>query len=146
MTTDPPFTPSAPQRALDELRQIRRLLHHRARLGQRGDGSDRRHRRLSGPRPNRAYRLAWHLAGGRERSLCPGTAGILHKDRTARLPLRSEPARRFFLGLGPPLLVGTLLTGVFWSHHLAELLPAAWLLLYGYGVATGGQRRSRSCR
>lgn len=67
-----------------------------------------------------------------------GLLAIFHKARAARLPLRSGPARQFFLGLGPPLLAGALLTLLFWKHQLADLLPALWLLLYGCGIVTGG--------
>jgi len=144
MTTDPPFPPPAPQRALDELRQIRQTLERAgsftavpgwANVGVGLIGATAAYLAHGQTQPA-AWLGTWLGAAGLAFAL--GLLGILHKARTARLPLRSEPARRFFLGLGPPLLVGALLTGVLWSHHLAELLPAVWLLLYGCGVVTGG--------
>lgn len=62
-------------------------------------------------------------------------------DRKARgqeTSLLSGPARKFILGLTPPLLVGALLTFVFYRAGMMRDVPGMWLLLYGTGVVTGG--------
>ncbi len=54
------------------------------------------------------------------------------------LPLFSGPARKVALGLAPPLVAGTFLTFLLFRAGLQSALPAAWLLLYGAGIITGG--------
>ena len=60
------------------------------------------------------------------------------KARRQETSLLSGPARKFILGLTPPLLVGALLTSVFYRAGLMGDIPGVWLLLYGTGVVTGG--------
>ena len=56
-----------------------------------------------------------------------------------RAPTSSyQPFRNFALGLSPPLVAGAALTAVFWREGLHELIPGAWLLLYGTGIVTAG--------
>jgi hypothetical protein len=60
------------------------------------------------------------------------------KARRQETTLLSGPARKFILGLTPPLLVGILLTFVFYRAGMMRDVPGMWLLLYGTGVVTGG--------
>jgi hypothetical protein len=54
------------------------------------------------------------------------------------LPLFSGPARKVALGLAPPLVAGAFLTFLLFRAGLQSALSAAWLLLYGAGIMTGG--------
>jgi hypothetical protein len=67
-----------------------------------------------------------------------GLAATVRKARHAGLPLGSRPARKFALGLAPPLAAGALLTLALHRAGETALLPAVWLLLYGVAVVTGG--------
>jgi len=67
-----------------------------------------------------------------------GAAALVRKARSAKTPLLSQPARRFFLSFVPPIVVGALLTAVLYRGGLWQALPGTWLLLYGTGVVTGG--------
>ncbi len=69
-----------------------------------------------------------------------GVAGIamLHKAERAHQSLTSGPAKKFALGFAPPLLVGALLTLVFYKAQLVPMVPALWLLLYGVAVLAAG--------
>ncbi|MGH9804687.1 MAG: hypothetical protein ACRD4D_05910 [Candidatus Acidiferrales bacterium] len=83
-----------------------------------------------------AWLVCW-LAGAGLASVV-GAAAVVHKARRAGLPLGSGPARKFALAFVPPLLVGALLTAALWRAGLPELLPGAWLLLYGTAVTAAG--------
>ena len=65
------------------------------------------------------------------------TAGYQKAARQGMLPF-SRPAKKFLLALAPSLLTGALLTLVFARAGLHAELPAAWLLLYGMGIVSGG--------
>ncbi|MEO7457137.1 MAG: hypothetical protein ABIY52_12815 [Gemmatimonadaceae bacterium] len=60
------------------------------------------------------------------------------KARAAKLPLWSEPARKIVFSFAPPMLVGALLTLVFYERGLLPLLAGVWMLLYGVGVVAAG--------
>ena len=63
---------------------------------------------------------------------------ILWKANRRGLPVFSGPGQKVALGLLPPMLAGALLTFPLFRGGLQSALPAAWLLLYGAGIATGG--------
>ena len=63
---------------------------------------------------------------------------IIHKARSAKMPLVSGPARKFVLSFSPPMVVGALLTLVLYRQGLIEMIPGMWLLLYGTAVVAGG--------
>ncbi|MDA0301947.1 MAG: hypothetical protein O2822_05415 [Chloroflexi bacterium] len=69
------------------------------------------------------------------------TAGLLatlHKARGGWARLLAAPARKFLLGLAPPLAVGGVLTFVLQRDGLLELLPGMWLVVYGAAIASAG--------
>jgi hypothetical protein len=47
-------------------------------------------------------------------------------------------ARRFLLGLTPPLVAAAILSIVLFSAGLTTAIPGTWLLLYGAAVVSGG--------
>lgn len=81
-----------------------------------------------------------------EAAVAIGLAGtaMLYKAERARQSLTSGPAKKFALGFAPPLLVGALLTLVFYRAELVPMVPALWLLLYGVAVVAAGAFSVRS--
>lgn len=67
-----------------------------------------------------------------------GLLACTWKANRRGLPLFSGPARKVALGLAPPLVAGAFLTFLLVRSGLGSALPAAWLLLYGAGIMTGG--------
>ena len=67
-----------------------------------------------------------------------GLLACTFKANRRGLPLFSGPARKVALGLAPPLVAGAFLTFLLFRSGLSSALPAAWLLLYGAGIMTGG--------
>lgn len=67
-----------------------------------------------------------------------GLLGTLHKARGRRQRLLAAPARKFALGLAPPLVAGGVLTIVLQRAGLLEFLPGMWLVVYGAAVAAAG--------
>jgi hypothetical protein len=67
-----------------------------------------------------------------------GLLACTWKANRRGLPLFSGPARKVVLGLAPPLVAGAFLTFLLFRAGLESALPAAWLLLYGAGIMTGG--------
>lgn len=60
------------------------------------------------------------------------------KARRARLPVLSQPARRFALSFSVPMLAGAALTAGLFRAGATSLVPGTWLLLYGTAVMAGG--------
>lgn len=60
------------------------------------------------------------------------------KARKTATPLFSGAGRKVVFSLSPPLIVGALLTAIFFRKGITSVIPAVWLLLYGTGVVTGG--------
>lgn len=71
-------------------------------------------------------------------SLGIAVVATTRKARAAGESLLAGAGRKFAWNLTPPLLVGGLLTVAMTSSGATDLLPGAWLLLYGTGVVTGG--------
>lgn len=67
-----------------------------------------------------------------------GVVAMTAKSRAAGQSLGSGPGRQFAFSFVPPLIVGALLTPVFYTAALTDRLPGTWLLLYGAAVITGG--------
>lgn len=67
-----------------------------------------------------------------------GLLACTWKANRRGLPLFSGPARKVALGLAPPLVAGAFLTFLLFRSGFQSALPAAWLLLYGAGIMTGG--------
>lgn len=67
-----------------------------------------------------------------------GGLAMARKARAQGVRLSRGVGRRFLLSLSPPLAAAALLTLGLARAGLLELVPAAWLLLYGAGVITGG--------
>jgi len=60
------------------------------------------------------------------------------KAAALRIPLLSEPARKFVFSFSPPIAVGAALTAVLSAEGQTALLPGVWLMLYGAAVVTAG--------
>ena len=71
-------------------------------------------------------------------ALLIGALAVGRKTRAKGQPFRSGPNRRFALGFAPPMVAGALLTVALYRTGATGLLPGAWLLLFGAGVASGG--------
>jgi hypothetical protein len=84
----------------------------------------------------RAWLAAWLIEALIAVAIAVPTA--VHKARRAQLPLLAGPGRKFALSFAPPILVGALLTLVFFRLEALAVLPGVWLLLYGTAVVTGG--------
>jgi len=67
-----------------------------------------------------------------------GVMAMARKARRTGVSLLGTPARKFALGLTPPLIAGAVLTVVLVRGGAAAALPGAWLLLYGAAVVSGG--------
>ena len=66
-----------------------------------------------------------------------GLLAALHKARGWQR-LLAAPARKFVLGLAPPLAAGGVLTIVLQRDGLFDLLPGMWLVVYGAAIAAAG--------
>lgn len=83
-----------------------------------------------------AWLAVWLVEG--VLAIAIGGAGIWRKARQAGLPVLSGPARKFTTSFLPPLLVGALLTLVFYRSGNIQPVGGMWLLLYGTAIVAGG--------
>lgn len=67
-----------------------------------------------------------------------GLITLFRKARSSGTSLSASPARRFALGIMPPVLVGALLTYAATQANAWELLAPIWLCCYGIGVLGAG--------
>jgi len=67
-----------------------------------------------------------------------GAIGIALKARRRGVPLDVGPARRFALGLTPPIVAGGALTFACVRADAWSLIPPIWLLCYGIAVLGAG--------
>lgn len=67
-----------------------------------------------------------------------GASASFWKARKAETSVLSSPARKFVLGLFPPMLAAAVLSIVIYRAGMYDLLPGLWLLLYGAGIVTAG--------
>lgn len=83
---------------------------------------------------------AWFAVWMSEAAISAVIAGwtMYRKAHASDTSLLSRPGRKLIINLAPPMLVGALLTVVFYRAGLQAQLPGLWLLLYGTGVVTGG--------
>ncbi|MCA1635525.1 MAG: hypothetical protein LC802_17990 [Acidobacteria bacterium] len=143
-TSDEP-PPALHDRAMDNLRFIRETMERAASFtavpgwGQFAIGITALFAALVASQQKKSP-AAWLAVWFAEAVVSLGIAGwAMHrKARAAATPLLSQPGRKLVINLSPPMLVGALLTVVFYREGLAGLLPGLWLLLYGTGVVTGG--------
>ncbi len=144
MAPDDPLPTPTPQRALDELRQIRQAMERAGSFtavpgwGNVGIGLIGLTAAFVAHSQSQTQAWLGTWLGAALIAFALGLGSLFRKARRARISLRSGPARQFFLGLGPPLLAGALLSAALWTRHHTDLLPARWLLLYGCGVVAGG--------
>jgi hypothetical protein len=87
------------------------------------------------PSPER-WIAVWLAAGAI--AFVVGLVAMRRKATRIGAPLAGAPGRRFALSLAAPLVAGAALTLGLWFQGAWSLMPAAWLLLYGTGVLTGG--------
>jgi len=71
-------------------------------------------------------------------ALAIGGWAMMQKARASESALLYGPGRKFALSLCPGMIAGLVLTIVMYRQRLFELMPGAWLLLYGVSVVTGG--------
>src|SRR3954468_14863096 len=71
-------------------------------------------------------------------SLALSMYAMVRKARVSHVKLWSEPARKMVFSFAPPMMVGALLTLVFYEHRMMSLVPGMWMLLYGVAVVAAG--------
>lgn len=80
--------------------------------------------------------LVWLLAAFTASAV--GLVAMASKARRTGSTLTGANARRFALAVAAPIVAGASLTYALWSSGTYDAMPAAWLLLYGTAVLTGG--------
>ncbi|MGE3960109.1 MAG: hypothetical protein AB7F65_00335 [Dehalococcoidia bacterium] len=83
-----------------------------------------------------AAALVWEVEAAI--AIAIGVAATLRKARGHWERLLAAPARKFMLGLAPPLAAGGILTLVLHREDLLHLLPGTWLVVYGAALAAAG--------
>jgi hypothetical protein len=85
-------------------------------------------------------RAAWLMTwlGAAVLAAAVASVGLWWKARALRVLLFSGPGRKFALSFLPALLAGAVLTLVLARGGHYDLLPVAWLLLFGAAVVAGG--------
>lgn len=88
----------------------------------------------------RATVVGWLLVWAIEAVVAAAIGGwaIHRKARRFGLPVLSGAGRKVLLGFLPPALAGAVITVALWQAGSAELIPGAWLLLYGAAVVAAG--------
>lgn len=83
---------------------------------------------------------AWLTIWGLEAVLAAGVGvwAIQRKARRSNLPMLSGAGRKMLLSFLPPALAGVALTLALWRAGAMDLVPGAWLVLYGVGVVAAG--------
>ena len=72
-----------------------------------------------------------------------GLLAMWQKSKIAETPLNSAPARKFAFGFAPPLIIGAVLSAMFYKNGWIYEMPSIWLLLYGAAVVCGGANSVR---
>jgi hypothetical protein len=91
---------------------------------------------LAGSTPGPAWLRVWIAEAAL--ALIVGVFSTLWKAQAARLPVLAGPLRKFALALAAPVLVGVVLTTALARAEFYDVLPGAWLMLYGTGLLAGG--------
>jgi hypothetical protein len=91
---------------------------------------------LAGPTADAAWLRVWVAEAALAFAI--GVLTTARKTRAARLPLLAGPLRKFGIALAAPLVVGAVLTIALARAGAHQVLPGAWLMLYGSGLLAGG--------
>ncbi|HXY30183.1 MAG TPA: hypothetical protein VEI06_05700 [Gemmatimonadaceae bacterium] len=139
-----PTVPDLSSRAIDDLQFIRRTMERASAFtavsgwGQVAVGVLALTAALiAGREPAPGRWLATWLATAVV-SIAIGVVTSSIKGRRVGQTLAAGPARKFLLGVAPPITAGALLTFLFARQGAYGMLPPLWLLLYGAAVITGG--------
>jgi hypothetical protein len=141
---DPPAVPALQRRAMDNLEFIRDTMARATQVtavSGRGIAASGAvalaAAALAARHPLGPAWAGWWLAAA-VAALPLTTLASARKARRTRAPLLAAPGRKLVLAFLPPVAAGALLTAGLWRAGAFGVLPAAWLLLYGAGVCTGG--------
>ncbi len=141
---DPPDVPALHRRAMDNLEFIRDTMARAAGVtavsgrGIAASGLVAAAAAAAAARDSVGPRWAACWLGAAAAALPVSAALSLRKARRTGAPLLDAPGRKLVLSFLPAMTAGALLTAGLWRAGAFALLPAAWLLLYGAGVAAGG--------
>jgi hypothetical protein len=71
-------------------------------------------------------------------ALLVGVPPTVRKARSAGTSVAVGPGRKFALCVAPAIVAGAGITFGLYQHDLFDLMPAAWLMIYGAGLTAGG--------